>query len=344
MNIRHVETVKKIVGTEKLSVLTDIFCNCEGNPPVLSAARYRADHSQWIDILDELANSQLFLQRDSSGKSYSLRVYALPLVEDRHAERLLVLMNSIFEHFKVLYREYLSDRIALSKITDLSDADPSETQEALFYMSGAHGIWSCLSNDFPYGDDAGICISESVLRWDDFGSVISEFYEWYFVNPRTTANVSQTILSPARRKKFHGFFTSGDTTARPRWYEQLDDTKKALISELDTAMRSGLAALPTMGLRTLIESVMGDYIDDKGSFRENLKEFRKAGYVTGRDADLIEKVIDVGHASTHRAYFPNESDLRVCIDVVKHLMQGIYALKPKMDAVAKSTPKRTREH
>jgi type I restriction enzyme M protein len=83
------------------------------------------------------------------------------------------------------------------------------------------------------------------------------------------------------------------------------------------------------------------YINDKGSFRENLKEFRKAGHVTDRDADLIEKVIDVGHASTHRAYFPNELDLRVCIDVVKHLMHGIYALKPKMDVVAKSTPKRT---
>lgn len=96
-----------------------------------------------------------------------------------------------------------------------------------------------------------------------------------------------------------------------------------------------------MGLRTLLELVILDHIGDQGSFNKNLKAFQDAGFMTKQQADVIAYVIDAGSAAAHRAYFPNLTDLTTCIDAVRYLMQGVYVLKPQMDAVATNTPKRT---
>jgi hypothetical protein len=342
MTIAHVDTVRTAIGEQKVLVLADIFKNCKGTPPQVHAARYRADHPQWLNTIDELANTQTFLQRDRNGANYRLSVYALPIIEDVHADALLRLMDTIYIELKKLYHVHLSDMIPLPEIIATISGDPSDIREALYYLTvDSSGVYSGLSNNFPYSDDPKMGISESVLRHPDFGSVLSEFYEWNFVNPQSRASAWETSQLHSASAKVPGFFTADDASTRPSWYEQLDAPTKALISELDEAISTGLAALPTMGLRTLIESVMRDHVGEKDSFKEYLKAFRKAGYVTDQHAELIEKVVNAGHASVHRAYFPNPSDLRICIEVVKHLLQGVYVLKPKVDVVTENTPKRT---
>lgn len=95
-----------------------------------------------------------------------------------------------------------------------------------------------------------------------------------------------------------------------------------------------------MGLRTLIESVMRDHVGKRDSFKKYLADFRKEGYVTDQHAVVIEMVVDAGNAAVHRTHFPNHSDLDTCIGVVKNMMELVYILKPKMDAVAANTPKK----
>lgn len=342
MTIAHVDIARTAIGKQKVLVLTDIFKNCKGTPPQVPAARYRADHPQWLNVLDELRNAQTFLQHDRNGVNYRLTVYALPIIDDARAETLLGLMDSIYIELKKLYHVHLSEMISLSEIIANISGDPGDIREALYYLTAdSSGIYSGLSMDFPYGAEPKMGISESVLRHPDFGSVLSEYYEWNFANPQKRASAWEVNQSPFGSAKAPGFFTSDDSSARPQWYEQLDDTKRALISELDDAVRMDLVALPTMGLRTLIESVMRDHVDEQNSFKEYLKAFRTAGYVTDQHAALIATVVDAGSASAHRAYFPNTADLRVCIEVVKHLLHGVYVLKPKVDVVTENTPKRT---
>ncbi len=54
-------------------------------------------------------------------------------------------------------------------------------------------------------------------------------------------------------------------------------------------------------------------------------------FVTGQHAKLLGSILDAGHASAHCAYFPNETDLQTCILSIRHLMEGMYMLKPKVD-------------
>jgi hypothetical protein len=340
VDIAHTDIVREAIGQPKADVLSDVFKNCLGSPPSVPAARYRAAHVSWLDILDELVSDRSFLQPDDTHRNYRLRVYALPLIDDPRAKSLLELMGLIYKRFKILYDEYLSEQIPLSKVLESVVADRKDSLEALFYIVDAHGVWSGLSIGFPYGDSPTIGIAESVLRKEDFGSVLSEFYQWHFVNPKKRAGSWENQPPQLNIEERLSFFANSPDGALPDWYRQLDDIKKALVIEIDAAVVHGLEALPTMGLRTLLESVMRDRVGEKSNFRETLAAFREAGWVTDQHAQVIEQVIDVGHASAHRAYFPDPPELKICIDVVKHLIEGIYVLKPKMDTVAKKTPKR----
>jgi len=138
----------------------------------------------------------------------------------------------------------------------------------------------------------------------------------------------------------HGLFNGTNASNYPEWYEELDDKKKALLNEIDSSLRNDLSALPMMGLRALLESVMVERVGDDGGFEAKLKLFEKNGYVTSQHADIIRKVLDAGHASMHRTYFPSVGDLDTGAEVVKHLLHGIYVLHPKVQGVAANTPTR----
>lgn len=341
MKIAHIDTARKSVGPKNIEVLTDIFRTSQGTPPGVPAARYRVNHRQWMDTLDELSNGQLFLKRSRTGSNYELRLFALPLIQDTRAEILLGLMEQIFYALQRSYERHLTEMQPLSEIVSAISGTSDDIRAAFYYLTDASGVWSGLSSDFPYGDDPKIGVAESVLRYPDCGRLFDEFYEWHIINPKSQADTWMNAALHMTSDGEGGFFSRHEAEKPPDWYMQLDDMKKALISELDKAVGAGMAALPTMGLRTLLESVMRDHVGEKKSFAEYLVAFRNAGYVTNQHADLIEKVVDAGHASIHRAYFPNRSDLDTCVEVVKHLMHGVYVLKPKVDAVAENTPPKT---
>lgn len=339
MAVKYIDEVKQTLGDKAIDVLTDLFRSSTGTPPQVVAARYRADHPQWLDVLDQLEQPTLFLDRDRDHIDYVVRVYAIPLLEDEYAQSILSTMEEIFCLFKVEYPKRLNEPIALSEICDGLNLEPNIVRDALSYMIQSHGIWSGRSNDFPVAEDSTVCISENVLRHEDFGEILSQFYEWHIINPHKSAE-DLDDLWVAEQNVTEGFFTKDDLSQRPKWFDELDDQKKALIGEIDKAVKEGLSALPTIGLRTLLETTILDHIEDQYNFSKNLKKFREAGYITEQHSNLLKDVVAAGNASAHRAYFPNREDLNVCIEVLKHLLHGVYVLKPKVDKAAKNTPAR----
>jgi Domain of unknown function (DUF4145) len=349
MNADRIQKIRKAIGHEKIVVLTDIFKRSAGTPPGVRADRYRADNPGWIEILDRLEVDQLFLQRQQRDQgNYQVRVYALPILEDAHAHELVRNMDNVYALFKTIYREQLSSPLGLIDLfpalgIKTGTVEEQVTKEALSYMADSHAVWSSISIGFPYVTDAQITISEAVLRHDNFTAVLSEFFDWHIFNAQKRANAPLIASHAGSDGQEERFSFVGQTEAqRPAWYDKLDDSKKALIAELDVALENELAALPTMGLRTLLELIILDHIiHSKGSFKKNLEAFAEAGFITEQHAAVIGNVVDIGHAAIHRAYFPNRSDLETCVETVKHLIHGVYILKPKIDAMSANTPKRS---
>src|SRR5690606_16030072 len=104
---------------------------------------------------------------------------------------------------------------------------------------------------FPYAENSTFCISESVLSKESIGRVLGEYYEWHFVNPKNQIASLESSYSPEEKSSV--FFKEKTSAGKPDWYEFLGETQKALILEIDSALNNKLEALPTVGLRTLLE-------------------------------------------------------------------------------------------
>lgn len=339
MDVPHVEIVKKKIGNDAVEALQQLYTSAEGMPPSVPVERFRADYHQWLDVLDDLEYRHSLIERNADGARYLLRSYALPLVEG--ARPLLEHMQILYQRLRDLYRQHLSESLDINTLILGLDGKGSELLEALYYLAESHNIWSGKSNNFPYGEESFLEISEGVLRSDSIADILAQYYEWHYVNPKKIA--STWSLHDGEDEVISVFFAKESKSGFPAWYNELDDTKKSLIREIDTALKYNLSVLPTIGLRTLLDVVMVEKVGDIGSFDKKLKKFEGEGYTTKKESELISSVLDAGNAAAHRAYFPNKDDLTACIDVVKHTMEGVFILFPKIKKLEKNTPKRERK-
>lgn len=191
MDIAHIETIRNAIGKQKIAILAEIFRSCEGTPPGVPAAPYRMQNREWSDLLQQLASEQFFLQLNNTADKYQLRTYALPVIGETRAQALLVLIDALFAKLKELCPRHSGEMTSTSLMAEGIAGDPDEIREALFYLAdiGSGAIWSGLSANFPYGADPKMNISESVLRYENFGSVLYEFYERHFLRKQERAKM-----------------------------------------------------------------------------------------------------------------------------------------------------------
>ena len=339
MNIPYLEIVKETIGAQALDALRAIFEDRKGKPPSVPIQRFRADHEEWINTLDILVGTYSLIERSRECTEYLIRPYALPLIGTSESEEILSLMDRIYEGFPALYREHLSQPIGIDTLCGYVPGNKDLINEALYYISESHGAYSGMTTGFPYAEKSTFCISESVLSKKSIGHVLGEFYQWHFVNPKNQIASLESFYSSGPESS-SVFFKESTSAGKPDWYEFLGETQKALILEIDSAMNNKLEALPTIGLRTLLEIIMVEKIGDIGGFAKKVECFIDEGYVTSKMGDALSHVLDAGNASAHRAYFPSRDDLLTCVELVKHLMHGIYILRPRVEIVADNTPKR----
>lgn len=344
----RISGVRQIVGVQTITLLAELFEDSNGCPPGTHADRYRADHPELIDLLDRLEGAQLFLRRQQDNpRNYQLTVFALPLVESERSSRYIQTMEILYVAMQGYYRERLSEPVTLAELIERTEAcgglplkDDKEIKDALFYLVDGTSVWSGRSKGFPYDANSTLSISEFVLRHPTLLSTIEQFYDWHILNPRRIVGADVELFSADDKRPIEVSFFRQSENSPPAWYEQLDDTKKALIAEVDTALHNNLSSLPTMGLRALLESIILDHIDDRGVFKGNIEEFVNRGFMTSKQADVVSSVVDAGNAAVHRAYFPNREDILLCVEVVKHLAHGVYILGPQVDELAAKTPRR----
>jgi hypothetical protein len=79
-----------------------------------------------------------------------------------------------------------------------------------------------------------------------------------------------------------------------------------------------------MGIRSLLENVRQDKVDDQGSFARTIDVFHKEGHITSHQKERLATILDVGHASVHRQFKPEPEDLRTALDIAESLIAEIY--------------------
>lgn len=131
---------------------------------------------------------------------------------------------------------------------------------------------------------------------------------------------------------------------QPRWVWDLRGKEshriRTLLKEIYVGVQNGMKMITTMGVRALVEYVMIESVGDKGSFRKNLTEFADKGFISDKQHEILNAVLEAGHATIHRAYEPSDKDLATCIDIVESMIQDIYVHPGKAAELARRVPKR----
>lgn len=128
----------------------------------------------------------------------------------------------------------------------------------------------------------------------------------------------------------------------PSWLRQIDHefhiTK--LMREVYQALQAGSLSLSAMGIRAVIEAVMIDKSGDNGTFANNLNAFQIGGYISDVQREILSSALEIGHASIHRGFIPNQYQLSICVDIMEGLVHTLYLLGDQAIFSVRNLPSR----
>lgn len=135
----------------------------------------------------------------------------------------------------------------------------------------------------------------------------------------------------------------------PEWLHELHDIEdysltdniiEGILREIYVALHNNSRRLATMGIRALLEHVMIDKVGDSRSFGSNLKKFENEGYISQKQKEILEAVLEVGHAAMHRSYNPSKDELNTAISITENLIESIYVHGKRAKRIKEKLPKR----
>lgn len=164
---------------------------------------------------------------------------------------------------------------------------------------------------------------------------------------RHTEWFSENFDEQGKIRPIFYYYPPAISRPEPKWLSELDtilDDEKEFIHDLMKEIYSGLhnnsRRLATMGIRALIEHIMIKKAGDQGSFSKNLESFAAQGFISLSQEDILNTVLEAGHATIHRSYSPTTEDLHTCMDITESIVESVYIHPEKANKLKEKIPKR----
>lgn len=107
----------------------------------------------------------------------------------------------------------------------------------------------------------------------------------------------------------------------------------ALISRAYTQTLSAYSdqafVLASIGLRATIEAVCNHLKLSGSSLEKRIDQLYRGGYVSNGDKKLLHAIRFLGNDAAHEIKEPKESELRVALEIVEHLLNSVFILEKK---------------
>lgn len=144
------------------------------------------------------------------------------------------------------------------------------------------------------------------------------------------------------------YYPAAISRSEPDWLDNIggaipseDDMYiSSLLNEIYSALHNNSPRLATMGARALLEHAMVSKIGDKGTFKKNLDAFQTHGFLSQKQREMIEPILEAGHAAIHRGFNPSSEDLNTVMDITEALIETIYIHSEKAIKLKERVPNR----
>ncbi len=323
------------ITNEARALLTRLMETSEADTGTVTAARFRANHADQLDLLDQLVRDRYILQ---DGTTYRVGLTALPQLDSHAANALVERAERLWKGLRNHYLAHLNAPIPVEDLAAACGVEPDSTQRTLRYMLDAPW-WSGWS---PGGGQAiqSVAAGEIVLKHATFCKLIEEVASWNAFDatcgfaPRHLKDKLAGIgkAAPEQSKLAH---------AHPVWLHKLPVNAEALMREVRMAIDAELHALAAMGIRATIDVVSVDLLSgDYGTFKEKLDGLVKEGHFTRSQQETFTAVVEAGNAASHRGFVPDRDSVMSMLEAVEHLLVSVYVLPGSAKSLQASTPKR----
>ncbi|ROH88467.1 DUF4145 domain-containing protein [Pseudomethylobacillus aquaticus] len=106
----------------------------------------------------------------------------------------------------------------------------------------------------------------------------------------------------------------------------LPDQTARIYAETMKALNAGQPVLCGVGVRALIETVCKDKKAKGHDLYSQINDLVSQGVLTKDGADILHKVRTLGNDAAHEVKPHSDEQLGLAMDVVEHLLQGVYIL------------------
>lgn len=129
--------------------------------------------------------------------------------------------------------------------------------------------------------------------------------------------------------------------AAPPWFEDLPDpTLREISHEIYKSLQTESHYLATFGSRTLIDRLIVLTVGDKGNFAKGMAALRDEGKISQHERDILEPVVQAGHAAAHRGWAPTKEQLAIILDTVEGLIHRLLVLPKLAEELEEAVPGR----
>ena len=214
-------------------------------------------------------------------------------------------------------REILNSLIQTGDDPDLPPPDKFTVRFEVLRCRGCRTVIGCRREYPSYIDAFGV----EILR-DVWGSEVDSFY-----------GVAQ--YPPAMARRAPPWIASMAPSTR-----KLPKELAALMKEIYQALQNVSRRLVAMGIRAALDQVLTNKVGDRGNFRQKLSALQASDFISGKQKDILYRIIDAGSGSVHREWRPSDLDIGVLLDITENIIETIYLHDARSEAVHKKVPKR----
>jgi hypothetical protein len=325
-----------------LARLLRLSGRAEGVP----AARFRAQHSESIDVLDQLESAG-FLRRDND--FHLLTLVGLTELSSPEARSLIRDAKTIYRFICQQYRQHQSQPVLLSSIAAETGLELDRVRQVVMYMVEAPW-WGGRTTDLARSDieRAYVAPSEKVLQLKTFAAVLQQLREWQQQRLAARSSLSNSISrenpAPAATsiKAAKGVATerAGGVRQSPDWIKKVPNPMRNQLREIYDAHSQNCSWLVSIGLRGVVESFAIRHVGDMQTYQQKLDALKQQHFISDVEHGMLGTVVNVGGASAHRMHTPTRENVAILLDIVEGIIRSRYILPPAAHRIGRATPKR----
>lgn len=127
----------------------------------------------------------------------------------------------------------------------------------------------------------------------------------------------------------------------PPWFDDLPDpTLREISQEIYRSLQAGSLYLATFGSRTLIDRLIVLIVGEMENFAKGMETLVNEGKLSQHEREILEPVLQAGHAAAHRAWAPTRDQFKMILDTVEGLIHRLLVLPQLAEELEEAVPNR----